>query len=165
MTHPWTELNHARALARMEDYRGTRHVHRRAIPGKGVDCIHLVYEAFVAAGFVPDVKLPAYRRTDGFAREANYLERHFMFAFHASSIAGDAQPTNGDIVIFQVKKSVNHCGIFLGDAVWHSAYGSGCWPEPLGQIETTPQAFVRLHAPGYRNDPRTDPAVHPIRTS
>tara|TARA_R110000796_G_C14571530_1_gene435817 strand:- start:50900 stop:51391 length:492 start_codon:yes stop_codon:yes gene_type:complete len=159
----WTPAAEAAALARMEVYRGTRHAHRRAIPGKGVDCINLVYEAFIAGGFIERIQLPAYRRSDGFAREHNYLEQHFRFAFHSETIAGDQAPEAGDAVIFQVKKSTNHCGIFLGGEIWHSAYGSGCYPEPLGQPEYDPQSFIRLTAPGYRNDPRTDPACQRIR--
>lgn len=157
----WTAERQAAALARMEAYRGTPHIHRRGVPGVGVDCIHLVYEAFVAGGAIPAILLPAYRRDDGFNQHDNYLERHFLFAFHAIRIDGAAQPQEGDAVIFQIKRSVNHCGVFLGGEIWHSAYGSGAYPEPIHQTEHGAQCYVRLTAPGYRNDPRTDPAVRP----
>ena len=147
----------AATQAELEKWRGLPHIDRRAIPGQGIDCIHLVFQGLYASGLIEPRKLPAYRTRWGLVSPENLMAAGFTHALHASRHkATEAQ--YGDIIIWKSGKQSNHCGIVAYDAAgdlscWHVLKGGVVHPTPLKPVCQRAQELVRLDAPGWRIDP------------
>lgn len=140
-------------------------MHRRAIPGTGVDCIHLVVEALIAAGLVDRFVVPPYRRTEGFMAKKNRMEEMFLEIFFAEKLDPGTTPLlDGDVVVFTIDRSINHVGIFLGSEIWHASAIHDTIHEPPAALEPSRiQSVLRFTESGFRLEPSEWGRFTPVR--
>jgi cell wall-associated NlpC family hydrolase len=146
MEFKWTAERVAAARARLEEFDGTPHVHRRAVPGVGVDCVHLVIEALRAAGAVDDdFRVPGYRRNAGVSKTRNEVEDEFLAAFDCEALPPGENLLDGDIIIFAVRRTTNHVGIVMSGHLWHCLWSGGTINEELAALDRSRvQSIIRL---------------------
>jgi hypothetical protein len=165
----WTPSAIQAAHERLQEFAGTPHMHRRAVPGIGVDCVHLVAEALKASGVIDEFEMPPYRRTDGFLQAHNHIEELLMHCLHAECIrpdhaTGEPVPfSSGDIVVFAVDRSINHVGFFLGGRIWHASWDHGTIAEDAWHVEPRIQALIKITHAGFKNEPSTFGGAAPIK--
>jgi cell wall-associated NlpC family hydrolase len=154
MAFDWTPEMEAAALAEAERWRGTPHRHRRAIVGRGIDCLGLVAKLMAAAGAVPDTPIPAVPLTWGIGERINRMAALLDQAIHAERIqAADWTPRTGDIAIWAVGSQSNHVGLVLGPDIWHVCRGWVVAPEPTRLLRSRIQEALRQTAPGLKTQP------------
>ena len=69
----WTRKQIIETQAELEKWHGLPHIDRRALEGKGIDCIHLVFQALYASKLIEPRKLPAYRVRWGLVSPENMM--------------------------------------------------------------------------------------------
>lgn len=153
----WTEQQIADAQAELESWRGLPHMDRRAEPGKGIDCIHLAFQAVYGAGILEPRKLPPYRTRWGLVSPENLMAEGLTRIMHATRHKR-ARAQYGDFVIWTAGKTSNHCGIVAFDqfgnlACWHVLKGGVVHTTPLKPVIQRAQELVRIDQPGWRLDP------------
>lgn len=154
MAFEWTAEAEAEAVAQCANFRGTPHQQRRAVPGRGVDCVQFVVAVLQAAGMLPTFRWPQYRQDIGFALNRNQLGDLMVQAFNAEilPVAG-WEPRTGDVGIFRCGRTSNHCGIVVAGRFWHVTTSTPVHDTAVKAISGTLQEVVRLTAPGLRSDP------------
>lgn len=152
-TTVWTTDRLTAALAECKAWEGTPHFDRIAVPGRGIDCLHLVGRVLIAAGVLPEFRMPFYRPWWGAGRENNVMERIFMHCCHAGALAPDQPAMDGDVAVFQVGKQSNHVGIVFGGKLWHALAKSVVQADDLAPFIPSLQSLVRLTDVGFRNRP------------
>jgi cell wall-associated NlpC family hydrolase len=152
----WTPEAEAMALAECENFRNTPHMQRRAIPGRGVDCVQFVVAVVQAAGILPPFTWPQYRQDIGFRINRNQLGDLMREAFHAEAFAAeDWEPRTGDVGIFRCGRTSNHCGIFVAGRFWHVTVTTPVHDCNVGVVRGSLQEVVRFTATGLRGEPET----------
>lgn len=150
----WTPEQQAAARVEAESWRGTRHAHRIAARGRGIDCIRYVVRILVAAGVVEDTTVPTYPTSWGLAGSENKIGAAFLACCDADRVPIDVwQPEFGDICIWKVGRNSNHCGIYLGRDVWHVSTNSPAGPLVLESAKRRMQEAIRLRSPGWTSSP------------
>lgn len=152
---PWPPEAEAAAVAACENFRGTRHMQRRAIPGVGVDCVQFVVAVLQAAGMLPVFRWPQYRQDIGLRLNRNQLGDLMAEAFNAEILAvEDWEPRTGDVGIFRCGRTSNHCGLVVAGSFWHVTTTAPVHATPVKAVLGTLQEVVRLTRPGLRSDPQ-----------
>ncbi len=150
----WTPERRAAALAEAEAWRGTPHGHRIASKGRGIDCIRYVVRIMTAAGVVEETAIPTYPTSWGLAQKESAMGRLFAACADVDRIWVDEWiPEFGDICIWAVGRNSNHCGIFLGDRVWHVSTNSPAGPLMVDAARRRMQEAVRLRRCGWTQIP------------
>ena len=142
-------------LATARHWLGTPHRDRMAMVGVGIDCIHFVRQVMMAGGISESFELPYYLPRWGIGRGNNIMERLLLQCFDGVLVPYHMEPlADGDILIFQVGRQSNHCGIVLDGQCWHSQAAYVVHPDPINpEFLTRLQAVVRLTARGPRRRP------------
>lgn len=156
----WNDQQQEKALRELESWRGLRHIDRRAEPGRGIDCIHLVFQAWYAAGFMEPKRLPNYSIRWGFMSPENLMASALEILVHSARLP-NAVPQFGDAVIWKAGAQSNHCGIVAPSEaggplkVWHVMKGGQVHATPLDPVVCRCQELVRLTGYGWKTDPST----------
>lgn len=154
MAFDWTERRRKAALRRLEEFEATPHLHRRATPGVGVDCVHLVIEALKAGGAVAeDFTVPGYSRNEGIGKRRNFAADLFIEAFNVHEVGTD-EITDGDVLFFTVNRTTNHLGICMGGDVWHCLWTAGVVRDNPTTIAPRIQTVLRFSKAGRRTTKR-----------
>lgn len=153
----WTKDQIDRVNEELNRWKGLPHLDRRAIPGKGIDCIHLVFSAIFASGLVEPRKIPAYRPRWGLVSPVNLMAEGLSLILHATRHRA-TEPRFGDIVIWPSGKQSNHCGIIAhaeaGNlACWHVMKGGKVHAAPIETTVPQAQEIVRINQAGWKLDP------------
>lgn len=127
------------------------------MPGKGIDCIHLVMQAIYGAGVLEPRKLPPYRTRWGLVSPENLMAKALCLMFWASRHK-NAVAQYGDIIIWTCGKQSNHCGFVGKDSegeltCWHVLKGGIVHTTPLKPVVQRAQELLRFAKPGWRLDP------------
>lgn len=151
----FTGFDAAAALECAERWHGTPHRDRMAKVGVGIDCIHFVREVMIAGGISEPFDCPYYLPRWGVGRDNNVMERLLLRCFEAELVPYHMEPVqDGDVLIFQVGRQSNHCGIVIGGQCWHSQAKYVVHPIPMTpELLCRLQAVVRLTACGPRFRP------------
>lgn len=123
--------------------------------GVGIDCIHFVREIMISGGLSQPFELPYYVPRWGIGRGNNVMERLLLKCFSAEPVPFHMErPADGDILIFQVGRQSNHCGIVIDGQCWHSQASYVVHPDPINpELLTRLQAVVRVKECGPRFRP------------
>lgn len=152
----WTPERQALAIAEAESWRGTKHAHRIASRGRGIDCIRYVVRILVASGVVEPTAVPTYPLAWGYASAENKIGNAFLACCDAVRIpVDDWQPAFGDVCIWKSGQNSNHCGIFLDGSIWHVSTNSPAAPAPLETTRRRLQEAIRLESSGWTREPST----------
>jgi cell wall-associated NlpC family hydrolase len=150
MAFKWTAARIAAASERLQAYEQTPHRHRRAEPGIGVDCVHLVVEALKAASVIPaEFVVPGYQRNTGYMKSRNHAADLFAAAFYTKEVSAD-EIEDGDVLFFAVNRTTNHVGICMGGDVWHCTWTAGVLRDPPSQIAPMIETVLRFTRTGTR---------------
>jgi cell wall-associated NlpC family hydrolase len=153
MAFEWTEKRVDQALARLRQFEGLPHRHRRCDPAVGVDCVHLVITALEAAGAVPrGFVVPGYARSAGYMARRNTAADHFVDNFWTTEVGAD-EIRDGDVVFFRVNRSSNHLGICMGRQIWHSLWSSGVTVDEVEDVRDRVETVLRINRAGTK-EPR-----------
>lgn len=151
----WTPEAEAAALACCEAFRGTRHMQRRAIPGRGVDCVQFVVATVQAAGILPPFRWPQYRQDIGFHLNRNQLGDLMRAVFVAELVDLETwEPATGDVGIFRCGRTSNHCGIVVAGRFWHVTTTAPVHDTAIRAVRGSLQEVVRFTGAGLRADPQ-----------
>lgn len=150
----WTPEAEAAALTTCENFRNTPHMQRRAIPGRGVDCVQFVVAVLQGAGIVPPFTWPQYRQDIGFRIQRNQLGDLMAEVFHADAVPVEGWvPRTGDVGIFRCGRTSNHCGIFVAGRFWHVTTTSPVHDCNVRVVVGSLQEVVRFTKAGLRGQP------------
>jgi cell wall-associated NlpC family hydrolase len=147
---PWTPERLAAAWSEYERWRGTPHRHRIAIPGQGIDCIHLTFKILQAAGILPFCKLPSYDEQWGVGNKNNIAQEVMEDIAHCRPTD---QAANGNILIWKVGRQSNHMGILLQEKAVHAQAGSFVDAVPFSEIAPRLQSMLRFTKAGFKHRP------------
>lgn len=151
---PWTAEAAAGAESCCQLYRGTPHMQRRAVPGRGVDCVQFVVAVLQAAGILPAFRWPQYRQDIGLHLNRNQLGDLMREVFHAETVPIDEwDPRTGDVGIFRCGRTSNHCGIVVGGRFWHVTVAAPVHDTAVRAVRGSLQEVVRFTAKGLRGEP------------
>lgn len=149
----WTEKEKQALRDSVESWRGTPHLHRRAIKGNGIDCVYFVAAALVEAGVVePFTRLPSYPTAWGFMTSENALGDGLSQVLTANRL----RPTGfafGDLVVFKAGRNSNHAGIIVDGRLWHVMTGGTVQPSLIARHIFGIQEIIRIRERGWRIDP------------
>jgi len=150
----WTPSARQKAILELRSWEGVRHVNRIAVPGVGIDCIHLVFRAYIAAGILPVRSLGRYDVNAGLFTRSDMMERVLLGSLHSKSLNPEA-PEFGDIVVFQTGDRSAHCGFYEDVHVWHSLSRQCVIRSPWRTWRRRAEKIVRVYRPGFRVEPET----------
>lgn len=142
-----------KALASCQKWLGTPHVNRVAVPGVGIDCVHLVHEIMKDCDLLPEADLGRYTLMDGMYNPSDYLKRVFLTACIAEELTID-RPEFGDIVIFKTGKVSAHCGFYTPGFVWHSLSNRAVIKSAWSNWKHEAECLIRLTYPGFKIPPK-----------
>ena len=151
----WTDKDKQRLREAVAAWEGTPHVHRRAIRGKGVDCVNFVAAVLADAGIVDRERLPSYPTAWGFMSPKNVLGVGLAKVLHCKRIPweGAGGLSFGDIVIFKAGRQSNHAGIIVDGRLWHVMTGGTVHAALPARFMTGIQEIVRLIDRGWKKKP------------
>ena len=152
----WTKKQIIETQGELKKWHGLPHIDRRALEGKGIDCIHLVFQALYASKLIEPRKLPAYRVRWGLVSPENMMAEGLIKVLFASRHKATS-PEYGDIVIWKAGKQSNHCGFVGHDmdgglACWHVMKGGKVHPAAINPIVHKAQELIRLDRAGWKID-------------
>ena len=149
MSEVWTEARKQAARDELAKWRGLHHCDRIAVPGVGIDCIHLVYRALIAAEIVPERPLGSYDVRAGLGVPSNKLKEILGRCLNSETLPAMTPPEFGDIANFKTGKTSAHVGFHADGYMWHSCSGRGVivgrWELWRHRIES----IVRLKGEGF----------------
>lgn len=135
---------------------GTPHRHRIAIPGKGIDCLNLMRELYVASGVLPPYQLPYYHHGLGLGMNFNVMEWIARRVLIADEVPADPGfLAFGDLAIFSVGAQANHVGMVFDGTVVHACVDKGTVVESLDVLDGAVQSIFRLREAGFAIRPET----------
>ncbi len=159
----WTAEKKQAALDCLASWHGVPHMDRRAVPGVGVDCLHLLHEVYKAADLLPAKAIGFYDVARGIYERSTILANAFEAALHCDRFdPEETDPEFGDAIVFRTGAGMSaHVAIYVkrpgswgGGEIWHSMarHGVLCaeWNLYRGHADT----IIRLTAPGFKADPR-----------
>lgn len=92
----------------------TPYHHAACVKGAGIDCLHLIYAAYLEAGLIEPIEFPYYSSQWGQHRsEETFLEGLLARAHEVQ------EPKPGDVVLYKFGRTYSHGGLI----------GAGGWPE------------------------------------
>lgn len=127
-------------------------MHRRAIPGKGVDCVRFVLSVLAESGIIESPKkLPSYPVTWGLTSTKNAIGGMLDQCIDCERIEEPkaSELAFGDIVIFNVGRQSNHIGIAIDRKLWHVIRGGEVHGCILQRHEKNYQEAVRIKREGW----------------
>lgn len=149
----WTSERQQLAIESLHTWKGTKYGHRIAVPGVGIDCVHLVGEVLIAAGIVERRTFGGYSVDEGVVTTSTKLREAFMATLHLELVDPDA-PEFGDIIDFDNGTGVTaHCAIYENGNVWHSLSGRGVTKSDYAVRRRRVAALMRITQEGYRMNP------------
>jgi len=151
----WTEERKALALASAERWHGTPHMDFLAIPGKGVDCIHLLTEILFDANIAERKELGRYNPSDGLWTVSRKLVFAVQTAFHVEQSEPDWNEF-GQIWVFRTGGRSGHVGIVLNGDLWHALAKRFVTKSDAKQWRREVDVAFRLVNTGWKTQP---PAV------
>ena len=152
---PWNATRAKLAVLEATSWLGTPHRDRIAIKGKGIDCLNLMREIYVAAGILPRFKFPYYNTRLGVGLDYNVMEWAAGEVFYTTKVT-NSQYRLGDLVIFRVGHQSNHVAVLLdAGQIYHSASGCGVRTDHLEVVEDEIQSVLRFTSTGIKRNPET----------
>ena len=155
----WTPSARQKAISELASWEGVKHVNRIAVPGVGIDCIHLVFRAYIAAGLLPERRLGRYDTEAGLFCESNTMEQVLLDCLHGLS-KEPHDPVFGDVVIFQTGDRSAHCGFYENDHIWHSLARQCVLRSPWGLWRRKAKRLITIYQTGFRKDPQLSAKKH-----
>lgn len=155
----WTPERKQLALAELARWHGVKHVNRVAVPGVGIDCIHLVFVVYVAAGLLPRRRLGTYNTEHGLFQHSDRLRDGLLATLHAVKVA-PTTPEWGDIAIFKTGRTSAHCGFLTRGQVWHALAHRCVTVSEWHNWEHRADCLIRLTQPGFKANPAQTMRIH-----
>jgi len=145
----WDEARRQLLRQALERWRGTPHHNRLCERGVGVDCIRLVHAVLEETGVVPGASFGGYDTTAGMWKESSALQEMILKCVRGDWIPAPGPWEFGDVVVLTTGRRSAHCGIIVGDKVWHSLSGRCVTESDLVLWHKELAGAVRLRELGF----------------
>ena len=155
----WIPSARQKAIEELRSWEGTRHVNRIAVRGVGIDCIHLVFRAYIAGESLPNREFGRYDVNAGLFTRSDMMEKVLLGALHASSRT-PVDPEFGDVVLFQTGDRSAHCGFYEDGHVWHALARQCVMRSPWRTWSRRAEKLVRVYQPGFRTEPQRSVRIY-----